>query len=240
MIGLTAGNLKSSVFSQSDFRFNCRGYINMTTTMDYDKTKQYIWKFCDAHRSLDSHLDNTPFGKSQRKIQSNHVKQKNHVKQNRHCDYCSSFKERKHLSRSHDTSRCFYGNNPGLTKLNQESDNIKENKPTSSVYSPTFHDSGSTLTSFFKDRPQKYTSKTGLVSSANSSSVESNGVGSIKFGKMELDNVVHVPTFGLDLISGIQIMKNGYKQVIQNDRLEVYKDDELVATGHKLGHIGKT
>ena len=49
---------------------------------------------------------------------------------------------------------------------------------------------------------------------------------------MKLNGVVHVPSFRHNLLSGIQVMKQGYKQVIADNRLEIIgPDNEVVATG---------
>ena len=48
---------------------------------------------------------------------------------------------------------------------------------------------------------------------------------------MELNDVAYVPSFTKNLVSGIQIMRQGYKQVIENNSLKIYKNDILVATG---------
>ena len=48
---------------------------------------------------------------------------------------------------------------------------------------------------------------------------------------MELNDVAYVPSFTKNLVSGIQIMNRGYKQIIENGKLKIFKNDELVATG---------
>ena len=53
----------------------------------------------------------------------------------------------------------------------------------------------------------------------------------MQIGKLVLDDVVHVPSFSKNLLSGIQVMKQGYKQVIENDKIYIFDQDTLVATG---------
>jgi len=72
---------------------------------------------------------------------------------------------------------------------------------------------------------------TGFVQTADNKKVEVIGVGTAKFGNMELNDVAYVPSFSKNLVSGIQIMRQGYKQIIENNNLKIYKDDILVATG---------
>ena len=62
--------------------------------------------------------------------------------------------------------------------------------------------------------------------------MKSTGYGNIKIGNMQLKGVVHVPTFSHNLLSGIQVMRAGYKQVIKDDRITIYdKNNQIIATG---------
>ena len=48
---------------------------------------------------------------------------------------------------------------------------------------------------------------------------------------MQLNDVAYVPSFSKNLVSGIQIMNQGYKQIIENGGLKIFKNNDLVATG---------
>ena len=48
---------------------------------------------------------------------------------------------------------------------------------------------------------------------------------------MELNDVAYVPSFTKNLVSGIQIMNQGYKQIMENGELKITKNGILVATG---------
>ena len=146
------------------------------------------------------------------------------VRQRKLCDWCKKNKRWK-IQNSHVKENCFYGDKPGWEKL------VSDNKTVENSYFVAFHDSGSTPRSYFKDIPANCKKTTGFVQTADNKKVEAVGVGSAKFGNMELDDVAYVPSFTKNLVSGIQIMRQGYKQIIENNSLKIYKDDILVATG---------
>jgi hypothetical protein len=50
--------------------------------------------------------------------------------------------------------------------------------------------------------------------------------------------VQHIPQFSKYLVSGIEIMKSGYKQVNENNCLKIYEGDELAATGTYYPGVG--
>jgi hypothetical protein len=70
------------------------------------------------------------------------------------------------------------------------------------------------------------------VKTASNQTVKSEGTGQVKIGNLLIDNVVHVPKFSHNLLSGIQLMKMGLKQIIFNDKLTVLDGDKVVCTGH--------
>ncbi len=122
--------------------------------------------------------------------------------------------------------KCFYGDKEGWDK-------VEANKPTPLAYFTAYHDTASTPRSYFKDRPENFREVySGSVITADNKAAPVKGIGSVKFGDLELKEVAYVPSFSKNLVSGIQIMKQGYKQVIDQDLLQVFKNNELVATGH--------
>ena len=220
--GLASHIHNKSVFTQDDFWFRCRGDINMNQSWTYDEIKKYVNKYWDSHRNSSLLVDNNSFSPQEGKVDHKSYRA------SRNCDYCSKYPERNVIKGTHDTAKCHFGDNPGRIKLEQFT-----NKSSGTAYtSPTFHDSGSTPTSFFRDCPQNFVSKPGSVQTADSSSVPTTGYGSVRFGDMELNGVIHAPSFSHNLLSGIQVMLNGYKQVIFKNKLEIFtSDDKLVATG---------
>ena len=84
-----------------------------------------------------------------------------------------------------------------------------------------FYDVGCTPTSYFKDKPDNYKNVRGSVSTASNEKIQSFEQGDIKIQNLKLNNVIHVPEFKYNLLSGIQIMKEGFKQIIDNDKLEI-------------------
>jgi hypothetical protein len=141
------------------------------------------------------------------------------------CEWCQKHNRRR-VQGSHTKEKCFYGDKEGWDK-------VEANKPTPLAYFTAYHDTASTPRSYFKDRPENFREVySGSVMTADNKAAPVKGIGSVKFGDLELKEVAYVPSFSKNLVSGIQIMKQGYKQVIDQDLLQVFKNNELVATGH--------
>lgn len=54
------------------------------------------------------------------------------------------------------------------------------------------------------------------------------GTGIIKVGSVVLENVLYTPTFYRNLVSGTQLMKEGYKAELQNNNLELSKNGTIL------------
>jgi hypothetical protein len=102
-----------------------------------------------------------------------------------------------------------------------------------------YHDTGSTPISFFKDQPDNFQATPGSVQTADDSSSQSTGTGTIQFGNMTIP-VVHVPSFNKNLASGIWIMTAGYYQEIYNNMLLVRTrpGGTIIATGTYNPSVG--
>jgi hypothetical protein len=102
-----------------------------------------------------------------------------------------------------------------------------------------YHDTGSTPISFFKDQPDNFQATPGSVQTADDSSSQSTGTGTIQFGNMTIP-VVHVPSFNKNLASGIWIMTAGYYQEIYNNKLLVRTrpGGAIIATGTYNPSVG--
>ena len=137
------------------------------------------------------------------------------------CEWCQKHGRTK-IQHTHKTEKCFYGDKSGSVKFNKNNDQN---------YFVAFHDSGSTPRSYFKDIPNNCRKSNSFVQTANNQKIPVVGTGSVKFGKMELNDVAYVPSFTKNLVSGIQIMNQGYKQIIENGELKIFKNNDLVATG---------
>ena len=137
------------------------------------------------------------------------------------CEWCQKHGRTK-IQHTHKTEKCFYGDKSSSTKFN------KNNNQNCFV---AFHDSGSTPRSYFKDIPNNCKKSNSYVQTANNQKIPVVGKGSVTFGKMELNDVAYVPSFTKNLVSGIQIMNQGYTQIIENGKLKIFKKNELVATG---------
>ena len=152
------------------------------------------------------------------------------------CNNCKKNK-RNRVMKSHNDSQCFYHDGPGFVKKDSVGSDVSNqvtraaNKE-SNHYFTAYHDSGSTPRSYFKDKPQNFKTGHGTVFTADANgSAKVTGTGEAKFGDLHLTDIVHVPSFSKNLVSGIQIMKQGYKQEIYNDKLIISKDGQICATG---------
>ena len=141
------------------------------------------------------------------------------------CDHCKK-QNRWRIMKTHSTGQCRIGDVKGWGNYSNDG----SNKGTSNYVA--FHDSGSSPSSYFRSEPQDMVTIGGHVRTASSEPVKITGKGSVRFGDLTLNDVIHVPSFSKNLVSGIQIMKEGYKQEIENDKLIISKDHVVVATGH--------
>ena len=97
-------------------------------------------------------------------------------------------------------------------------------------------DTGATPTSYVKSKPLDFIKKNGSVKSAGAQSHATLGNGTVKIGKMKL-NAIYVPSFTKNLISGVDINRQGLHQTIANDRVVVStgpihdEQSSIVATG---------
>ena len=222
--GLTKSLNPKSVFDTGDFWFIIRGQLKLEREdWDYELIKSSIYDFWDAHRNPLIAIDQSSFNSNKKLVNPTSCAVKGDSTEKKRCEYCKKY--RKKLSVGHDTSQCFFGDRPGWKKSvevgnsnNVEGTNKVDDEPYSS-YSPIFHDSGSSPTSFFRDQPKKFIAKAGTVGTAGLGQKPTctRGSGEIQVGKMTLKDVVHAPTFKHNLLSGIQVMKEGYQQLIQDD-----------------------
>ena len=86
---------------------------------------------------------------------------------------------------------------------------------------------------FWTTKPTKnYRAKSGKVNVATGQSADIIGEGESKLGSVNLENIQHVPTFTHDLVSGIQLMKEGHTQTLDADGyLTVKKNGKIVMSG---------
>lgn len=173
---------------------------------------------------------------------SNNVGQTRSKFDKRTCKWCQKH-NRWRIQHTHTTENCRIGDVVGWENANPVNGaNAAENASATSKNGSNyiaFHDSGSTPNSYFKSRPQNLQKHGGVVRVANNQSARIAGSGTVQFGEMKLNNVLHVPEFSKNLVSGMQIMKDGYKQVLQDDKLTVSrKDGRIVATGHFNEEVG--
>ncbi|KAJ3259676.1 hypothetical protein HK103_001937 [Boothiomyces macroporosus] len=113
------------------------------------------------------------------------------------CDHCRKY-NRYRIMRTHTTDRCRIGDQFTWNRNSKVADFNKGTEQYSN-FSSSFHDSGSTPKSFFKDKPDQCVDSTGFVSTANNGKAQIVGTGSVTFGKMTLDDVAYVPTFAKNL-----------------------------------------
>ena len=87
------------------------------------------------------------------------------------------------IQNTHLTKNCFHGKQNKLKKLQTRSKNTNQN------YFVAFHDSGSTPRSYFKDIPNNCRKSNSFVQTANNQKIPVVVTGSVKFGKMKLNDV---------------------------------------------------
>ncbi|MEY5045629.1 MAG: hypothetical protein RL713_854, partial [Bacteroidota bacterium] len=235
----------TSVFESGDFWFSLRGTFNLSTTFKYEDVKTMICEYWEAHRNKKLPVEKDPFDPTKKAAAAYQV-----TKSFKKCDYC--LKYRKRLSKSHNTPDCFFGDNEGWNKLQKsnlakesgESENENSNKGDSSYsslcmsVSPVYYDTGCTPTSYFKDKPMNLKHYDGSVKTASNQKVNAKGIGEIKLGKITIDNVIWVPSFEHNLLSGIQLMNMGYDQAITQRKLKVTKDNEICLKGTYNPSVG--
>ena len=84
---------------------------------------------------------------------------------------------------------------------------------------------------FFKDSPADLKPTNAIVYTADGTSNPIYSYGKIKIGEIYVDNVFHQPKFEKNLVSGIELMKEGFKITMENDSLKVEKEGQTYATG---------
>jgi hypothetical protein len=169
------------------------------------------------------------------KVSINHVDQKRKEKRKEKvkepCGYCrEKFPQAPWRANSHHEKDCKVRFK--LNVLNVNSDNRGDINTYSSIKSAKYHDSGATR-HFFNEKPKKIFRKCNIdIYTAGKSQppIQAIGVGDTKIGKLLLKDVLYVPEIGKNLVSGIQLMKDGYIQEINNNTLLVKKNEKVVAS----------
>jgi hypothetical protein len=137
----------------------------------------------------------------------------NFVKRKVKCGLCMKH-NRIQTASSHSDKDCRFGDVPGFPEKS------RHNKGKSDYSCPLILDTGATPLSFVKDEPADLVRIPGKVKVAEGSTVESKGIGKIKFGDIEID-AAWVPQLERNLISGPQLANKGYSMVIQGDGLVI-------------------
>ena len=233
-------NRMSVTVENSDFWYEMRGKINDLEDSEFiwKTVKKSIWKFWNSRRNKGIQVDESKFDPTP-KLAKAYNAQKANTYPGRKCDYCE--KHRPKMSKSHNTDKCFFGDVKGTERL--KSFNAEGNKDTSNytalLSAITIYDTGCTPTSFFKDLPNKFVSRPGWVKTAADHQVATKGTGEIQIGKLKIEDVVHVPDFKYNLLSGIQLMKCGYTQILGNDELKIFDESgTIVAQGKYNAKLG--
>ncbi len=83
---------------------------------------------------------------------------------------------------------------------------------------------------FSKDQPANTVPVNATVLTADGSSSQIQSKGKIKIGDIWIDNVFHTPTFTKNLVSGIELLKNGYEITMKDMGMTIAKDGKIKAT----------
>ena len=150
--------------------------------------------------------------------------------EDRHCDICEQagkhWRVKTHNTNKHDDNYKPKGlrKNSGNAAVGGGEDaQIKEVQ--------AYYDSAANL-NFFKDRPSNCLPIEGMnVSTASGEKIPIVGKGTIRFGSLDLPEVYHTPGFKSNLVSGTDLMRRGFKAVIDQGKLTISKDEKVVATG---------
>ena len=167
---------------------------------------------------------------------ANFVKKRNAGKggkAQKHCNSCASNGRPERVIKSHNESDCKW--------VDKVASNANEVKPVIAAAAENkngklYFDSACTPTSFVKEMPLNFKAKKGVVSTASGAKITTLGSGKVKFGELTVD-ATYVPSFSKNLISGIDIMNNGYATGIKDDKIIIASDiiiqdkDKVFATG---------
>ena len=85
---------------------------------------------------------------------------------------------------------------------------------------------------FFKDAPADLKPTNAVVYTADGTPNPITQYGKIKLGQIYVDRVFHQPKFQKNLVSGIELMKEGFKITMEDDKLRVEREGKTYATGH--------
>ena len=221
-------------YGERDFWFNCRGHINTEmANKTSDEVATYICKFWHGYRTSQVDVEEGPFIPAIRNERAMQVSEANKVQETRkfkkfECKHCINVKERKRIANTHPTEKCRF------VKDKSESNEVQQdNKTDDQAYSASYFDTGCTPHSYFKDKPENCVPIEGFVHTAGKGNKPNQvkGVGTVQIGDIKLDSVKHVPTFNRNLVSGIQLMKKGYRSTMYNNALVIDDLNKPVATG---------
>jgi len=84
---------------------------------------------------------------------------------------------------------------------------------------------------FFKDAPADLKPTNAVVYTADGTPNPILHYGKMKLGQIYVDNVFHQPKFQKNLVSGIELMKEGYKITMEDDKLKIEREGKTFATG---------
>ena len=138
----------------------------------------------------------------------------------KHCSKCAAMGRSERAITSHDTAS--HKDFPPRNKVVRQ-DKVVDNKDgknycMSASSTPNgVWDPGAT-THFWKTKPKNnYRHKFGKVQTASGDSASIVGEGEDKLGDVKLANIQHVPSFTHDLVSGVELMKDGHEQTLTPD-----------------------
>ena len=145
------------------------------------------------------------------------------------CTWCVKWQRKT----DHAQDKCWHGDYPGLFGLRNSKRNGSGDRSGPVQHYDAVYDTGATPLSFFKDPPADLVRAPGQVHTAgqDQTPIETVGQGKVRFGDLEID-AIYSPNLAHNLVSGIDIMKKGYKQVIAEGKLSVIDhNNRVVATG---------
>lgn len=245
--------------------FYCSKIRDLREAHDAEKTDEIVEK---ARESLLKFYDNTPvevrMKYSKKGYQDNSANAASSSQNTRHCTICAKASPK--FQSTHDTK--FHKDDwVPRTKLNStnttsssyshlsrmgQSQLVRGEQYKQAPHKGTFlastqseppngaiFDTGSSNHFLSRKPTQDYIPQVDYVQTAAEGKPERiEGHGNDTLGALPLLNAFYTPTFSKNLVSGPQLMNEGYKIVLEGENMEISKDDKLVETGFLCSKSG--
>lgn len=166
------------------------------------------------------------------------------------CRFCSDpANGRTRIGKTHNDDTCFYGANPGFEILPEQAArhaevqaSLRNKRPQEYSVHSMYYDTGATA-STNTDGSHLQPTTAIFQTAKHGESIKSLGTNKLGFGKLTVKSH-HSPKFTKSLVSGIEVMRQGYASVLKDEKLVICDkvviptDAEIVATGSVEAETG--